>query len=217
MTPAEIETTARGYYNATGDTFHSTADILSSIYHAEIELVQAGIVIENSYTTTTVASQQEYAFPTNAESIKRITYDGQKLQPIDMREDDSLTLSTSTTTSTGTPQFYFVWDDVIYLRPIPAAAATLKIFSFDKPQVVTALSTLSVPVIFHMHIVDFVLAQMYAKDKDFSASGFYMNRWNGPSGHVEKAKQWARKRKRGDGLTYVKDEDTLAAGLIGAL
>jgi hypothetical protein len=219
MTPAQIEQSARRYYNAVGDTFHGQDEILDSIYHAEIQLVQAGLVIEASYTTPTVADQQEYTFPTNAESIKRITYEGAKLQPIDFREDDLLTLSDADTTSTGTPSHYFTWNNTIYLRPIPAAVGTLKIFSYDKPQAVTSNSTLEVPAIFHMGIVDFVLAQMYAKDKDFQTSEGYMQRWDNPlgHGHIQRAKQLARKKKRGDHPAYVKDEESLAAGLLGSL
>lgn len=214
MTPQTIEDAARNRYNGTGDTFFNTDDFLDSIYQAEQELAAEANIIENTYTTTTVAGTQDYDYPANTISIKRVTYNGAKLQPIDMRDDDVMSLSNSADTTQGTPQFYYIWNNTISLRPIPDDALTLKIYSYDMPQAVTASSTLEIPVIFHMAIVDFVLAQMYAKDKDFAAYDKFMLRWQA---HVERAKKWARKRKRGDSFASVKDEDSLAINLLGAI
>ena len=129
MTPTQLESAARQRYNAVNDSFWSQAEMLGMIYQAQMELAAECLVIQNKYTTTTVASQQAYAWPTRAISIKRVTYDGAKIDPIDMREDDAISLSNTTSIATGTPQFYFSWENSIYLQPVPSEAKTLEIWT----------------------------------------------------------------------------------------
>jgi hypothetical protein len=203
MTVAEIEESARSQFNGIGDSFFSTTDFFPAIYQASLQLAREALVIEETYETTTVADTQEYSFPTNTISLKRVTYDGVKLTPITMREDDELTVTDASANSTGTPAYYSIWNDTISLRPIPAAAGTLKIYSYNEPGAVTAASILDVPTLFHMDIVDFVLSKMYAKDKDFQAATYHMDLWKE---HVLAAKRWAKKRLRGDAMAHVHAE-----------
>jgi hypothetical protein len=119
LTPTQLETIIRQRTNTVGDTFWSTDEMLKLFWMAHLEMAREAMCIERTYTTTSVASQQEYDYPTQTIAIKRVTYDGEKLQPITMSEDDALTLSDSTTTALGTPKIYFVWNETIYLRPVP--------------------------------------------------------------------------------------------------
>jgi hypothetical protein len=214
MDVGDIEEAARAQYNGTGDSFFSSVDFTRSIYQACLQLAREALCIEATYSTTTVAGTQEYALPTNTISVKRITYEGQKLQQVNMREDDSLTLQNSGSTTQGTPTYYFIWDDTIYLRPIPAAAGTLKIFSYNEPSEVTTSSTIEVPSEFHMDLVEYVLYRMYAKDKDLQMAQFHREHWETA---MEKAKRWYRRRKRGDAMPVVQDEETLGVTSLGSI
>ncbi len=168
--------------------------------------------IENTYTTTTVASQQEYEFPTNAIAIKRITWDGKRLDEITFREDDWQTGMNAATTATGTPSSYAVFDRVIYLRPVPSAAYTLKLFTFDQAQEVSSTSTLDLPEDLHLDLVPFLLWHMALKDQNFQAAAAYKDLWDGDQGSVSRAKTWARKRATAGGFRVVRDEAALQAG-----
>ena len=214
MTPSEVLEAARSAYNATGDDFFSDAELRRYVWAAQMELAKEGLLIEATYTTSTVASQQEYAFPTYTVAIKRITYDGKKLMPITFREDDTLTLTNQSTTATGTPQYYAIWDKVLYLRPVPAAVATLKIFSYSQPQEVTNSSALDIPVEFHLDLVDFLLWRMAIKDKNFQAANSYKALWDDK---VAKARTFGRKARRGDAFTAVQDMDLLNETIIGVI
>lgn len=203
MTPAQIETQARQAYNAVGETFWSQAEFLATIWRACLEISTESKCIENAYTTTTVASTQEYAYPTNTISIKRVTYAGVKLEPIDFRRADGLSLASST--ATGTPMYYAEWDGVLILYPMPDAAGTLKIYSFSEPaEIQTSSQTLEVPSAFHGRIVNFVLSEMYAKDKDFNSAQYYRNLWEGDKKEI---KRWVAKRRRGDTFQTVVNEE----------
>src|SRR4051812_19245005 len=142
MTPAQVETFARQKYNAVSDTFFSQSEIMNMIYDACLEFAAETKCIERVYQASTVAGQQEYSYPTNTIAIKRVTCNGIKLEPIDFRDDDTLTLNNDASVTTGAPQYYAIWNNTLYLRAIPDDVYTLKIFSINEPQAVTSTSTL---------------------------------------------------------------------------
>lgn len=180
MTPTQIEEAARNRYNAVGDTNWSSAELQFLMYGACLEMVRdCGLVIERVFTTSTVAGTQDYDYPSYVLSVKRVTYDGLKLAPYTHRDDDSITLSNQAATDQGSPQYYTLWNNVISLRPLPDSVKVLKIYSVNEPQPIVTASTLEVPTFTHMNIVDYVVAQMAAKDLNFQMAQFYMNMWEG--------------------------------------
>jgi hypothetical protein len=215
MTPAEIEAAARNKYNSTGDTFYSSAEIVDYIYQAQLELAQVCPIIEAKYSTVSVANQQEYAYPTNTSIIKRVTYDGRKLAPFTFRDDDAVTGLYSSTSTVGLPEFYAIWGNTLYLRPIPAdAAKVIQVFSINEPQPMTTSSQLEVPSLFHMDIVDFVVREMALKDENSRVAAMYDARWEKTK---LRAKAWVQRRKRGDAFGYVQSEEQHAVTQFGTL
>jgi hypothetical protein len=203
MTPGEITAYARQRYNATADTrFFTETELYTLIWDAQMQLARETDCIRNVYTTTTVASQQEYSFPTSTIKIKRITYNGYRVDPRSLQE--ALDMTSSSASPTGTPQFYAIWNETLYLAPIPAEAQTLKIFSINEPTQVSASSTLDVPSRYHLDIGDYLLAQMATKDKNYAGAAVHLQRW---AETLQKAKAFERKMMRGDGLAFVRDVD----------
>lgn len=214
MTPTELVTYIRQRHNVVGDTFWSDAEILNLVWGACFDMAREALVVENVYTTTTVAGTQAYSYPTSAIAIKRITYDGAKLEKIDFREDDQITGQYSSSTSQGNSQYYYIWNEQIYLRPIPSSAVTLQIYVFNEPQQITTASTLEIPTQFHLDTVDYALSCMHAKEKNFAGSKYYDDRW---AARLLKIKAWQRKRLRADGFTSVKDMDSISSSFLGVV
>ncbi len=214
MTPDELVNFALQRWNEPTGGLFSNAELYTVIWSAQLELAQESLCIRRVYTTPTVASQQEYAKPTAALSIKRITYEGQKVFKITDREDDSLTLNNQTTTATGTPQYYWEWGTNIELRPVPDGIGTLKIYTYDMPQTVTQSTVLDVPERYHAKLSNYMLAYMAEKDKNFQASGNYRQQWEKDK---QDAKRYEKKFLRGDAVAHVTDEDSLPQTYIGAI
>lgn len=214
MTPTELETYAREAYNAVGDTFYSQTSLFDHLFQAQMRLALKTNCIRNVYSTSTVISTQEYAKPTNAYSIRRITYEGMKLAKVTMKEDDTLTITNSTTSATGSPAYYFEWGASIFLRPIPAAVGTLKIWSYDRPQTVSATSTLDVPEEYHQDLAWYVLKMMALKDKNRDMAAYYGEEWDKA---MVQAQRSERLKLRGDAFVGVNDEDTMQQTVIGQL
>jgi hypothetical protein len=203
MTPPDVVSYARQQYNAVNDAFFADTELYTHIWHAQDILAKECKAIENTYTTSTVIGQQEYSYPTTATAMKRVTYAGKRLLAMTLKDDDLLTGFNATTSATGTPTHYAIFDGVIYLRPVPSAVGTLKLFTFDRPGQVSATSTLDVPEEFHLDLVSFVLWRMASKDQNFQGAEFYRAQWDAA---VERCKRWSRKRQTADGFNVVRDE-----------
>lgn len=205
---ADIVNDCRQRYNAVGDRFFSDEELYDLVYEAEMEMAQECQAIETIYTTSTVASQREYDYPTRLLKIARITYNGQRLAPIDFLEDDALTGSNESTTTTGDPKFYSTFADRIFLRPTPASVATLKIYAIVQPSEHTSVtSSLSVPERYRPFLKDYVLSQMFAKDKNGQMTGYHEGRWQKK---LDQIKRFEKKRKQGDAYKVVKDVDSMS-------
>lgn len=212
MTPTEILDAARDLYNASGDTYFSDTQMYNWLWNGCHEMARKAWLIENIYTSTTVASQQGYSYPDYTLAIKRVTCDGRKLKRITGREDDSISLSNAATLTTGLPQYYTDFDNVIYLRAVPDDAYTLEIWSYDDHPVIAAASTILLPTLFHMDLVDYLLYRMFAKDKDITNSMAAKADWQQ---HVVDAVAFQRRKRRTDSFATVQSEDALPSTILG--
>ncbi len=214
MTPTEIEQAARERYNAVNSTFWSQSEIFSYIYQAEMDIVNFTQAIERSFQASTVAGQQEYDFPTNTIEIKRITYNGTKLERINFNDDDVITGYDADTTSQGDPRYFYLWNRTIALRPIPSSVGTLKIYTLQYPSTVSSTSTLEIDPIFHTYIIDYVASKMAAKDENFTVAEHYRSEWKED---LIKIKEHIARKRRGDSFNFVRDEEMVEFQIVGTL
>lgn len=214
MTPVQIMTAARQRYNAVGDSFWSDAEIYDLIYQASMELATDAFMIERVFTASTAIGVQEYEYPTYAFAINRITYDGLRLSKIDFRQDDLLTIFNQATTATGRPQYYAEFNQIFYLRPIPDAIATLKVYAFVEPQAITASSSLEIPSEWHAAIINFILREFSAKNKNYDGATYYDRLWQSDK---QKAVLFTARKKRGDSFAIVTDVDLQPETVLGTI
>lgn len=201
MTPSDLDTAVRQRYNAVGDPHFPSEMVYDLIYQAEMELAIETDCIERSYSTTSVADQREYAYPTAARKIRRIEYKGVMVHPARLERDPK----TSTTESTGTPTLYALWNDEIIFFPTPDTSGdTIKIYTYDEASEIAVNSTLATPAEYHLGIIDYLMSAFYAKDKDRNMSDYHLQKWERFKARV---KQDVAKKKRGDKFAVVADEE----------
>jgi hypothetical protein len=206
MTPGQIIDAARRAFNAqSSDTFYSDAQMYDWIHSAEMELATKAKVIKGVFTTTTVSGTQDYAYPTNAIGIMRVTYDGQALDDLSFREDDIITGNNSASTSRGTPAGFVAFNDTLSLRPIPGSAVALKVWAWLKPSgVPTSSYVMEIPVTYHIQVVDYLVSRMCSKSKDYDGAEFYQAKWDR---QVQGAVSYEEMRLRGNKLPIVANVD----------
>jgi len=216
MTPGELASAARRAYNANdSDPFFSDQQIYEWIYDAEMQLAMEAFVIKSVLTTSTVVGTREYAYPTNAIKIRRVTYDGENLEEMTFREDDLLTGANETTADTGTPVAFVDFDQVIYLRPLPDQVKTLQIYCHLQPSgIPTALSVLDTPDEYHPSIKTYILQQMSVKDKNYEGARYYGQLWQQA---VVEARRFEMQKKRGSRMRIVQNADVLPSPILGTI
>jgi hypothetical protein len=211
MTPSEIETAARRMLNASGSSFWSSAEIIEDyLYMAAMEMAAETFCIENRYSTTSVASQEEYAVPSRALAVKRVTYDGEKLRPITAQQRDSIDLNTNTTI-TGTPQYYDRFDESLILYPAPdSSSKTIKVWSYDEPSKPTSTSTLEIPTRFHGYLVIGVAYYMSLKELGHPHVPRFEAQW---ARSIDKVRKSVRMANKDNFHTVLREEDQPSTNL----
>ena len=212
MTVTEVITAARDLYNSTGDSFFSDTQMYVWIKKACDEMAKKAKIIERTYTTTTVDGQQDYAYPTNTIEIKRVTYNGAKLKRITHRDDDTVTLANAASTQTGSSIYYTDWNFTLSLRPIPDSAVTLKIYSYNLAQAITATSTIEIPDLFQFDITYYLNMMMATKDQNWDAVTYFKGMWDQA---VMNAIAWKKRQKRSDSFATVQDEESHVVTNLG--
>ncbi len=204
MDVSDLEDYCRRRYNAVNETrFFTSLEIMAYIWDAEMQLARQSHCIRNVYSTTSVASQQEYAFPTRTIAIKRLSFDGIKVEPRPL--DEVLNLTSSVASPTGRPYIYAIWNEVLYFGPIPDTdGLAIKIFSINEPDEVATTAVLDVPSRYHMDLSEYVVWQMAIKDKNYQGAQYHQARWESI---VRDAKAFERKMMRGDRMSFVTDDD----------
>lgn len=199
----------RQRFNAVGDGFFTDQEMRDLLVDAQNELALETDCIEKVFTATTTAGTREYEYPTNAYRLHRVEWNGQRLDPDDFMWDDLNTGNNADSNSQGEPIYYQIWNDVLYLRPIPDEAQTLKIYANVTPQNITVdTATLDVPERYVRYLKDYCLAQMFAKSgntvRNFAT--YHDQRWQKS---IQDVKRFEMKRKQGDQYMVVKNAEIM--------
>lgn len=214
MTPLQIEAKARNKLNASTDQLWSSSEIIEDyLYEVCLEFSREVECIEDTFTTSSVASQQEYSLPSRYLKIMRVTWNNIKLQPITLREYDALTFNAQTIPE-GTPAYYYYFAGTIGLYPIPSDVETIKVWAIEAHDVITSASTLDIPIQYHDMLVDGVTAKMAMKEIGDPRQAFYAGRW---AQHLEVAKRQWRIHRRRDKPGMVQMEEMLPSTDFGVI
>jgi len=178
LTLSQFVDVVRNRHNAQGDTNWSDAEIYALITNRVNEAISYTGLIEATATATTVASTQAYNYPTGCVQILNVDYDGIKLRRLDFSEWDTYR-SRGTGTQEGTPTSFFPFNEQIYLIPIPNEAETIKYWYLKDQTFIdgSTQTTIDVASLLIPHIVNGVLADMYAKDLNQGMATFYEQQW----------------------------------------
>lgn len=214
MTPQEISDASRNNLNALQDTFWTDTEILGLMYQTMLEMARQTNCIDTIDTSVvSVNGQADYTKPTGMMEIWRITYNGAKLQRIDLREFDSI--NPNNNLNSGTPFYYLEYDSIITLYPTPdTAALQVKIWAYSEPVVPTAGSTLEIPTTYHDAIIIGTTFRMCPKETAHPLTEFWKLRWTESLAEV---KAHVRRKKRGDKFAVVLTEENTLQTQLGII
>jgi hypothetical protein len=202
MTPLDIITRARQRMNASTDTLWSDLELYQYLQECETRLCEESRCQEPRYSATAVVGTQEYDYPTQSFEIYRVEFNSTRLMPMEMRDYDKLDINRSN--GNGTPAFYYLLDGAIGLFPKPDSTGTIKVYSFDYPDLSTASSTLNTPAQYHWALILGVVSQMVPKELGHPNVSLFERRWEEA---IRKVKRQERMRRNGDAFFVVQREE----------
>lgn len=213
MTAQEILDAARDNMNAAGDTNWADTNLLNSLYRVMLYVARKTKCIETSATATSTSGTSDYTKPTRAIEITRVTYNGAKLQLIDLRQYDSI--NPNSATSSGTPAYYLYYNDTVTLYPTPSdSSSTIKYWFIQEPAVPTAAATPAIPTVYHDVLVSGLTAEMCPKDLGHPLTAYWRDKYLAGVADIE---AHMKRKKRGDRLAVVKSESDMLMNDFGII
>jgi hypothetical protein len=194
---------ARNNLNALADTLWTDTELYYTLYRVMLRLARETNCIQTKSTASTVAGTEDYTVPARTIEVIRVTYEGAKLQFIDLRQYDSM--NPNSTTSSGRPAYYLVFGDTVTLYPTPSDVGTIKYWVVEEPAVPTSGSTLLTPSAYHDVLVDGLTFEMCPKDLGHPLTLFWKDKFE--SG-ITRVLTHMKRKKRGDRMAVVKVEES---------
>lgn len=144
------------------------ADLIMWINDAQEEIVKRNKLIKTTATSSTVADQAEYTFPSNdILQIESLHVGGTKINNVPFAQADLDLISDDLAAERGTPVAWWEWGGTFTLYPAPSTVLPIKLYYTKRPTRITLLTeTLSLPDKFFKQIVDYVLQQAYEMDEE---------------------------------------------------
>jgi hypothetical protein len=151
-------------------------DIADWINSAQMRIATETKILQSVYEHNLPAGDGETDLGVLAFSVERVTCNGQKLTPTTLQKIDTDFPDRDVDASQGTPTQYYIWDNTLYLHPIPDSDVVLRVWENILPSVYsgyTAATTPETPREYHEAIVHFCLARAKEREEDYSSAQMY--------------------------------------------
>ena len=148
------------------------SDVIRWINAAQEEIVSANDVLKGTAQTAMTAGTYDYPLQSlDIKSLHSVIINGAKIQYYSFEDAEQKIFSEDPQrVQTGKPWLWYEWGGTINLYPTPDANGTITLYFTKNPtKVVDLTSTLGLPDNYFNRIVEYVLAQAYELDENFSA------------------------------------------------
>lgn len=150
----------------------SDSDIKTFLNAAQIDVARRTTYLGKRAQTSSVASDGTYELPDDLLLIKKVTYNGTKLEKIDEEVLDDLNPTADNGSSVGTPTHYYLWGRILHLNPWPESAGSgnIDIWYIKSPaELVDDTDVTELPANCHEDMVKYALALCKEVDDDYNA------------------------------------------------
>ena len=175
-TVSTLITKCRRRLNQTSTTFHTAADLLSYCDEAQTYIVTETNCLEEIATSSTATDTQAYALPTDFQDMDRLLYEDERVLRVDKTQIDELEIEESE--HSGIPEVYYIWNDQLWLFPIPSSSESgdeLKLYYFKKPTALTATTdSLEIDTRFDSSVVAYMTYMGFLKEKEFDMADYHL-------------------------------------------
>lgn len=178
MNVGDVATRVRRSFGDEAGVQVQDADIIRWINDAQEQIVlENDGLMEATGTASSVANQRKYTLPADFSILRSVDYKGFHLTNLSFNDFtnrvDGYNAPTATNPyPTGTPEVYMVWNNEIWLHPVPDTSETnaIEIYYTKHPVSVGLLADpINLPLQYHNAVVKYCMAQAYELDENFEA------------------------------------------------
>lgn len=175
MNVGDVATRVRRTFGDEAGVQVTDDDVIRWINDAQEQIVlENDGLMEATGTASSVANQKQYSLPADFSTLRALAYKGYHLEALNFNEFNSQVdgYQSSDNTNTGTPTTYMVWNNEVWLNPVPSTSETnaITIYYQKHPTSVGLLADpLSLPLQYHNTIIKYCMAQAYELDENFEA------------------------------------------------
>lgn len=216
MTLAQFIEVIRRRHNAESDSYWSDAELYQLVTNRCNEVLSYIGLLEGVETSTSTSGTQVLAYPDDCVTIRQITYKADALKRITFRDWESY--KTETTTQSGRPYMWVPWNRQAYLVPIPDTTGdTITAYYYKEHPYIenSSVTSIQVPSVLHAHLVNGVVADMFAKDENNQMATFYETKWNQVS--IPAFLRFKAMEDQGGGFSVTGDADSGVALDVGVI
>lgn len=160
---------------------------------SQISISNEGL-LETTVTADVIANQAEYDSPTDISILRSLSFKGFRLKNLSFQEfNEYLDGFETQQYGTGTPEVFMVWSGKITLFPTPESnvLAGLRIYYVKQPAIVANLAdALTVPLQYHLSVVDYCLQQAYELDEDLEKSAYKKGQFDATMQTLNDRNKW---------------------------
>lgn len=156
----------------------SDDDIIRWINDAQLQIATTNEgLLETTVSADSISGQAQYGMPENFSVLRSLSYKGFRLKGMSFAEFNEYLdgFEDPNTYGQGLPEVFMVWDNTLTLFPTPKTGVTaaIKIYYIQQPDTVGTLAdALTLPLNYHLSVVDYCLQQAYELDEDLEKSAY---------------------------------------------
>lgn len=194
----------------------TTDDIIRWINDAQIEICTNNEeLLQTSALTDIVQGQDEYDVPADMWILRSMAYNGFRLKHMSFAEFNEYIDGFDASTNVGPygpgiPEIFMVWQNKITIFPKPNTSITggLKIYYAKQPTTIaTVADALSVPLPYHVTVVDYCMARAYELDEDLEKASFAKGKFDQKNQQLNDRQQWEQREYYPRITTLPEDEN----------
>lgn len=201
LTLATIRQRGLGMVDASDANSHYGATLCNQWLNDGLQQMTAkGRGIEDTFSFTTTASTRAYVLPTNFIEAKQVLYNGTRLRPMALIEQDFFSSGSSY------PDRYALWGtplQILFGPTPPSAAEDVVVYYFREPNTLTNDGDEpEIPNRFRHYLSDYLAANYLLADGNAQDANLHLQRYNEG---VKEYMQWCRFRSRDQFKTVVEE------------
>lgn len=166
-----------------GDTSQAqilVSDITAWANDAQVDIVRKTEELQSTFFISTTAAVASYSLPTDFIRMKRVTFNGIKLEPTTLEELDKISPDRdSNPTYQDTPLYWYDWAKTINIYPAPATTGLALVLWYIRTPVVL-VNTTDTPEINpdrHEDIVRYCMARAQELDENYGEASNLMREY----------------------------------------